>query len=110
EESEQFKHIMDGSYVNEEPIRSNTKEVKEEIPVLSDIQDWLKKWNLMEEEEKEEGIICTHCGNKNQEDAHYCIKCGKPLKVKTAIRFCGYCSEVLEGDEDYCPKCGKKVR
>ena len=57
EESEQFKHIMDGSYVNEEPIRSNTKEVKEEIPVLSDIQDWLKKWNLMEEEEKEEGII-----------------------------------------------------
>ncbi len=71
------------------------------------------------------GIKCPYCGAENPDDAKYCWKCGKPLKVKqhetiqqkeqTGKREqhfikCPYCGAENPENARFCWKCGKPLR
>jgi hypothetical protein len=32
-------------------------------------------------------VVCTKCGHRNPEDAHFCANCGNPLQEETTVSF-----------------------
>ena len=53
-----------------------------------------------------DGIICPHCGNKNQNGAKFCCGCGQVLNTK---KFCVNCGTQIDGNAKFCVNCGNKV-
>lgn len=49
---------------------------------------------------------CKYCNTVNDEDAVYCIQCGKKLDGKL---ICPSCGSENEDDATFCEKCGKKL-
>ena len=84
-DSEKFRKIMDGSYL------------EEEIPVTEpDV--------LRFADEK----ICPKCGRANRAEAVFCRDCGARLQEIETV--CPDCGGMLEGDEVFCPMCGRKLK
>lgn len=68
--------------------------------VLHDTRDEVKK-TVDAVKGKEEGVVCPHCGTKNEAGAAFCDHCGAPLTKK-----CLSCGEINDVDSTYCRKCG----
>ena len=47
-------------------------------------------------------IRCTACGEKNEESAAFCKKCGSPLGKSK----CSNCNESVPVEAKFCPNCG----
>tara|TARA_R110001583_G_scaffold13031_1_gene56905 strand:- start:5774 stop:6046 length:273 start_codon:yes stop_codon:yes gene_type:complete len=45
---------------------------------------------------------CTACGEKNDENAAFCKKCGKPL----GKAICTNCNKSMPVEAKFCPNCG----
>jgi len=59
-------------------------------------------------------IFCEQCGNKINEGAKFCGKCGTPVSSGqdeniSASSACAQCGAPLEEGEMFCPNCGAKV-
>lgn len=51
-------------------------------------------------------MLCPNCGQENQEEAKFCLKCGKEVDVPTKCPSCG--KEILQGAL-FCSGCGGSV-
>ena len=51
---------------------------------------------------------CRECETRNDLDAHFCKKCGKPMASEEQ-QLCHACPAVFDDDLDTCPQCGVAV-
>ncbi len=56
-------------------------------------------------------MFCGYCGNKLEDDAAFCPKCGKNIFEKipqNEMKFCIKCGAKFQKDAIFCEKCGLK--
>ena len=51
---------------------------------------------------------CIHCGAEIDDDARFCLKCGKPIENDNGVnvKTCPKCGALMESDALFCTKCG----
>jgi len=57
---------------------------------------------------------CTHCGAEINDDAVFCVNCGKAVERPAnensrKIKYCTYCGAELKDEADVCLSCGRRV-
>lgn len=53
---------------------------------------------------------CPECGNKLQNEAIFCDKCGfRVVKEENKTKFCFNCGEKIDVNAELCPKCGVRL-
>lgn len=56
---------------------------------------------------------CTHCGAELNDDAVFCVNCGKAVEnsqnAAPQIKYCTNCGAELKEGADYCVNCGCRV-
>lgn len=101
--SQQYQHIMDGTYTQYEPTIIKQEKETTDTPEPSNFWKMLFPTSQTKEETE---LVCKNCGTVNPSDAHFCKTCGEPLTKTTE---CPTCHSTLEGDEKFCPHCGTKL-
>lgn len=94
------------------------KEKKEEETIDKIKQMELERQRLLQKDEvTAAGSRCSSCGYQNQQEAVFCVACGRPLCAANEseesnsqeIRLCSSCGEPLKRGSLYCSNCGTKV-
>ena len=58
-------------------------------------------------------MFCQKCGNKLDDNAKFCTRCGTPAEkreagVRTERRVCHSCGKPLAEGAEFCTKCGQR--
>lgn len=54
------------------------------------------------------GVVCAHCGTRNEKGALFCESCGQKIEKKTTVaagKVCGACGKPNDGGAKFCLYC-----
>ena len=88
------------SYMKDEDIPVVKDSYYDLKPEINDFVDTIKG-----NERKEDVIICSKCGERNDDGDRFCKRCGQPILK----RRCPNCLSFVDEDSTFCPKCGRKL-
>ena len=69
--------------------------------------EYMKPQPVEHDEQKEEGVKCTNCGNVVT--GNFCTNCGTKKPEQPQAKFCTNCGAKVNLDAKFCMECGTKL-
>ena len=67
------------TYINGKEVENSSDEIDE---IMEDVKEALNAFNITQNEQKEELVVCGYCGTENAINKRKCSSCGASLKTK----------------------------